>query len=191
MVTSPASLPLSSAPPSSASTLPEGSSVLTCAGDVRDAARVEASVAEAVARLGGLDGLVTSAGIVGVTPSFAVTPEAFRDHLEVNVTGSWLYAQAVGRHMAEQGAGRIVMIGSVYGIGGAPQRAAYCASKGGLDGLTRVLANEWGRRGIRVNGVHPVVTLTPMAVKAWSDPAKSGPMLARMMASRCIHTPLS
>lgn len=145
-----------------ASTLPEGNSVLTCAGDVRDAARVEASVAEAVARLGGLDGLVTSAGIVGVTPSFAVTPEAFRDHLEVNVTGSWLYAQAVGRHMAEQGAGSIVMIGSVYGIGGAPQRAAYCASKGAVHNLVQALAVEWGPLGIRVNAVAPTGVRTPM-----------------------------
>jgi NAD(P)-dependent dehydrogenase (short-subunit alcohol dehydrogenase family) len=65
--------------------------------------------------------------------------------------------------------------------------AAYCASKGALDGLSRVMANELGRQGIRVNCVNPAITLTPMAVKAWSDPAKAEPMLSRMPLGRFVQ----
>ena len=60
----------------------------------------------------------------------------------------------------------------------------YCASKAALDAVTRVLAVEWGPDGIRTNSVNPVVTLTPMAEQAWSDPAKAGPMQARILMGR-------
>ncbi len=66
-------------------------------------------------------------------------------------------------------------------------RLGLCASKGALDGLTRVMANELGRKSVRVNGVHPVVTLTQMAVKAWSDSAKFNPMLARIPLRRFLQ----
>jgi NAD(P)-dependent dehydrogenase (short-subunit alcohol dehydrogenase family) len=65
--------------------------------------------------------------------------------------------------------------------------AAYCASKGALDAMSRVMANELGRQGIRVNCVNPTVTLTPMAVKAWSDPAKADPMLSRIPLGRFLE----
>ena len=65
--------------------------------------------------------------------------------------------------------------------------AAYCASKGALDAMTRVMAVELGAHGIRVNTVNPVVTITPMAEKAWSDPAKSQPMLARIPLQRFVQ----
>ncbi|MGO7954768.1 SDR family NAD(P)-dependent oxidoreductase, partial [Rhizobium ruizarguesonis] len=68
--------------------------------------------------------------------------------------------------------GAIVNVSSVSSFVGIPDHAAYCASKGGLDGLTRFMANDLAPHGIRTNGVHPTVTLTPMAVKAWSDPDK-------------------
>ena len=83
--------------------------------------------------------------------------------------------------------GAIVNVSSVASFIGFADHAAYCASKGALDALTRVMANELGRQGIRVNGVHPVVTLTPMAEKAWSDPGKSGPMLARIPSGRFVQ----
>jgi L-xylulose reductase len=65
--------------------------------------------------------------------------------------------------------------------------AAYCASKGGLDAMTRVMATELGPHGIRVNAVNPTVTMTPMGERAWSDPAKSGPMLARIPMNRFVQ----
>lgn len=145
-----------------AASLPAATPLVLCPGSVSDAADVAAAVDAAVAAFGGLDGLVTSAGIVRAAPSFDVTPEAFRQHLDINVMGSWLCAQAAGKVMAAQGGGRIVMIGSVYGAAGAPMRAAYCASKGAVHNLVQALAVEWGPLGIRVNAVAPTGVRTPM-----------------------------
>lgn len=136
--------------------------ILSCPGDVTREADVDATVARAIETFGAIDGVVTSAGIVQATKGFDVTAQAFRDHLEINVTGSWLYAQAAARHMAEKGRGAIVMIGSVYGEGGAPMRTAYCASKGAVHNMVRSLAVEWGPLGIRVNAVAPTGVRTPM-----------------------------
>ena len=103
---------------------------------------------------GGIDGLVTSAGIAGVEPTLDLPLDRFLNMLNVNIAGSFLPAQRVARHMAETG-GSIVMLGSVYGVGGAPQRAGYCASKAAVHNLVRSLAMEWGPLGIRVNAVAP------------------------------------
>jgi len=145
-----------------AASLSEIAQVVVSPGSVADENAVNAAVALAIETFGGVDALVTSAGIVQATPSFDVTPQAFRDHMDINVTGSWLYAQAAGRHMAQHGRGSIVMIGSVYGASGAPNRAAYCASKGAVHNLVQSLAVEWGSLGIRVNAVAPTGVRTPM-----------------------------
>lgn len=135
-------------------------------GSVTEAGDIAAAVAAMEDRFGGVDCVVTSAGVVKVEPAFEVTPETFRNTLEVNVLGTWLAAQAAARSMAKAGAkaggGSIVMLGSVYGAGGAPHRAAYCASKGAVHMLVESLAVEWGGLGIRVNAVAPTGVRTPM-----------------------------
>lgn len=132
------------------------------AGSVTDIGQLSDAVAATKDRFGTVDSLITSAGIVKVEPSVDVDPETFRNTLEINVVGSWLAAQAAGRVMIEQGHGSIVMIGSVYGTGGAPDRAAYCASKGAVHNLVQSLAVEWGPMGVRVNAVAPTGVRTPM-----------------------------
>lgn len=155
-----------------AATLPASTQTLLCPGLVTEPADVRATFAQAVERFGGVDCVITSAGIVQATPSVDVAPEDFRAHLEVNVMGSWLYAQAAAQDMIRRGSkGSIVMIGSVYGASGAPMRAAYCASKGAVHNLTASLAVEWGRLGIRVNAVAPTGVRTPM-VQALIDEGK-------------------
>jgi NAD(P)-dependent dehydrogenase (short-subunit alcohol dehydrogenase family) len=94
-------------------------------------------------------------------------------------------AQEVVRGLLARGArGAIVNVSSIAAQVGTPDHTAYCASKGALDAMMRVMARELGPAGIRVNNVNPVVTLTPMAVQAWSDPAKAGPMRARIPLQR-------
>ncbi|MGO6699926.1 SDR family oxidoreductase, partial [Rhizobium ruizarguesonis] len=89
-----------------------------------------------------------------------------------------------GRLIGEQEKNTLGNVSSVASFVGIPDHAAYCASKGGLDGLTRVMAKELAPHGIRTNGVHPTVTLTPMAVKAWSDPEKAAGMMKRIPVGR-------
>ena len=96
--------------------------------------------------------------------------------MAVNVLAAMVVAQEVGEKPRSPVSkkGTIVNVSSVSSSLGFADHASYCASKGALDSLTMVMANELGPHGIRVNAVNPTVVLTPMAVKAWSDPAKVG-----------------
>ncbi len=156
----------------------------TLAVDLADAEATRAAAREALP----VDLLVNCAGIAELAPFLDASVEAFDLTMAVNCRAPFILSQeyARARIAAGQG-GAIVNVSSISSFIGFADHAAYCASKGALDGLTRVMANELGRHGIRVNGVHPVVTLTPMAVKAWSDPAKSGPMLSRIPLQRFVE----
>lgn len=147
-----------------------------------DATRAAAQAAQPV------DLVVNNAGIVELQPFLDTTVEAFDTTMAVNVRAAMIVAQVCARSMIERGAaGAIVNVSSISAMIGLPLHAAYCASKAALDSLTRVMAVELGAHGIRVNAVNPVVTLTPMAEKAWSDPAKSAPMLARIPLDRFVQ----
>ncbi|MBO9124962.1 MULTISPECIES: SDR family oxidoreductase [unclassified Rhizobium] len=131
------------------------------------------------------DFLVNCAGTTELQPFLETTIEAF-DHLyAVNTRAPMIVAQEYARSTIESGRkGAIVNVSSVAAFVGIPDHAAYCASKSGLDGLTRVMAKELAPHGIRTNGLHPTVTLTPMAIKAWSDPQKAAGMLGRIPVGR-------
>ncbi|MBP2364380.1 GolD/DthD family dehydrogenase [Pseudonocardia parietis] len=139
--------------------------------DVADPDAVDACVREVVDRHGRLDILVNSAGIALLDPALELGIEAWRRTLDVNLTGSWLMAQAAGRVMVEQGYGRIVNLASQAASSGLEKHAAYCASKAGINGLTRTLAVEWGPHGVTVNAVSPTVVLTELGRRAWDNPA--------------------
>jgi L-xylulose reductase len=135
-----------------------------------------------------VDLLVNCAGVVELQAFLDTTVDAFDLTMAVNVRAALIVAQACARSMIERGVpGAIVNVSSISAQVGFPLHAAYCASKAALDGLTRVMAVELGPHRIRVNTVNPAVTLTPMAEKAWSDPAKSGPMLKRIPLQRFIE----
>lgn len=139
--------------------------------DVSDPDAVDACVREVVEQHGRLDILVNSAGIALLDPALDLGIETWRRTLDVNLTGSWLMAQAAGRVMVEQGYGRIVNLASQAASSGLEKHAAYCASKAGINGFTRTLAVEWGPHGVTVNAVSPTVVLTDLGRKAWDNPA--------------------
>ncbi|MFP5020873.1 GolD/DthD family dehydrogenase [Pseudonocardia phyllosphaerae] len=148
-----------------------GTSASAHALDVTDPAAVDACVDAVVARHGRLDVLVNSAGVALLEPALELGIDAWRTTLEVNLTGSWLTAQAAGRVMVAQGYGRIVNLASQAANSGLERHAAYCASKAGILGLTRTLAVEWGPSGVTVNAVSPTVVLTELGRAAWDNPA--------------------
>ena len=150
-----------------------------------EAVQVDLSDVEAtrIATRAGLpcDLLINNAGTTELQPFLETTVEAFDHLIAVNTRAPMIVAQEYAKAQIARGAsGAIVNVSSVASFIGIPDHAAYCASKAGLDGLTRVMAKELGPHGIRVNAVNPTVTLTPMAIKAWSDPAKAAGMLNRI-----------
>jgi NAD(P)-dependent dehydrogenase (short-subunit alcohol dehydrogenase family) len=131
--------------------------------DVGDAAAVDAMVAAAVDRFGGVDVLVNNAGIyAGLTRApFHELDEAEWDRvIRVNLKGPWLCARACVPAMRERGGGSIVNVSSATVFSGSPLWAHYVASKGGVIALTRAMAREVGDLGIRVNAIAPGFTLT-------------------------------
>lgn len=132
------------------------------AGDVRDPGFCATMVDACVTRLGRLDVLVNSAGVCKVASTLDTTDEIWRETMAVNVDGTFFTTRAALRVMVEQGSGNIVNIASDWGLVGAPEAAAYCASKGAVVMLTKAMAMDHARQGIRVNAVCPGDTDTPM-----------------------------
>jgi NAD(P)-dependent dehydrogenase (short-subunit alcohol dehydrogenase family) len=130
-------------------------------GDVTDPASVEAFVAEAVARHGGIDILANVAGIVRFSHVEDTTLTDWQQHLDVNLTGPFLVSQAALPSLVER-RGVIVNVASIAGLKGQAYTAAYCASKGGLVMLTKSMALELASRGVRVNCVCPSGVATPL-----------------------------
>lgn len=132
-----------------------GYSASGLSGDVASDDFAEAAATFAARDGATLDVLVNNAGISMIKPAEDTTAEEWRRMMAVNLQGPFLMCQAFGRRMLAQGAGAIVNVASVAGLGGVIHRSAYNASKHGLVGLTRTLAAEWGGRGVRVNAVCP------------------------------------
>jgi (+)-trans-carveol dehydrogenase len=132
-------------------------------GDVRDPARVRAVVARVLDSFGQIDVVVTNAGVFSVGDPLTLSPETWRDVLDVNLTGVWNTVQACLPAMVEGGrGGSIVMTSSIGGVQGLLECPHYVASKHGVIGLMRALANELARYRIRVNAVCPTNVNTPM-----------------------------
>jgi NAD(P)-dependent dehydrogenase (short-subunit alcohol dehydrogenase family) len=129
--------------------------------DVSDPASVRAAVDEVAAELGRPQIVVNSAGIGGFAHSTDETYERWSAILAVNLTGTFLMSQAALPYLLD-GGGAIVNVASNAGLMGQPYTAAYCASKGGVVNLTRALALEYIKRGVRVNAVAPGGMNTPM-----------------------------
>jgi len=145
--------------------------------DLADADATRRAVLDALP----VDLLVNCAGTTAVEPFVDVSIENFDLLYAVNARAPMIIAQEYARDRISKGLpGSIVNVSSIASLVGIPEHAAYCASKGALDAMGRVMANELGRKGIRVNSVAPIITLTPMAVKVWSEPEKAAPMLARI-----------
>lgn len=157
--------------------------------DLTETDRLQSLVEELTEKLGGIDILVNNAGINIPQDAGEVTVDAWDRIMDINLKASFFLAQAVGRVMIRQGrGGRIINISSQTGSVALLKRAAYCASKAGLNLVTKVLALEWGSHGILVNAVAPTFIETELSKGFLADPKFREYALAKNLLGR-IGTP--
>ena len=158
-----------------------GRRILASAVDTRDLRRPARGRRHGVAEFGRLDVIVANAGISAPQAWNAITPESFRDVMDINVTGTWNTVMAGAQTIIDGGrGGSIILIGSAAGIKLQPFMIHYTASKHAVTGMARAFAAELGKHSIRVNSVHPGPVITPMG---------SGDMIARDRPRRRSREP--
>ncbi|KAM8946164.1 L-xylulose reductase [Pelodytes ibericus] len=155
--------------------------VKTICVDLADCSATKA----ALSSIGPVDLLVNNAAVAHLQPLLDVTEEAFDKSFAVNVKAALFVSQSIANQMIVHGiSGAIVNVSSQASQSALQDHAVYCATKGALDMLTKVMALELGPKKIRVNSVNPTVVMTDMGRIGWSDPQKAGPMLNRIPLGR-------
>jgi SDR family mycofactocin-dependent oxidoreductase len=136
--------------------------IVATKADVRDPAALKAAVDDGVAQLGRLDIVLANAGVFEIQPALELSDDAWREMIDINLTGVWNTCKATLPHLIEGGGGAIVLTSSVAGLKGIPNTIHYTAAKHGVVGIMRTLANELAPHSIRVNSVHPTSVNTVM-----------------------------
>jgi len=161
-----------------------GGHALAMALDVRNVDSIRDTFARVKSELGRVDVLVNNAGLGANQPAEDVTESDWDEMMNVNLRGLFFCAQAAGRIMLGNGGGRIVNISSQAGSVGIRDHAVYCASKGGVEQFTRVMALEWGARGVTVNAVAPTFIYTPGTAERLDQPAYLKDVIDRLPIGR-------
>lgn len=149
-----------------------GGHAVPVACDVGDSAAVAGLVSQTLDEFGRIDVLLHAAGICPRSPMLDMTDEQWREVLRVNLDGTFFVTRDVGRVMAAQRSGTMILVTSDRGVHGSIDYAHYAASKGGMIALTKSLALTLGKFGVTVNGLNPGVTDTPLAraaVVQWQE----------------------
>ena len=146
-----------------------GAVVIVC--DLADSAQRENLITQTILKFGRIDILVNNAGLGYSYGVERETLEQFREVMEVNTTAVWHLAKLTGVQMVQQGSGSVINVASMLGlVGSTPvKQANYCASKGAVISLTRELALQWARKGVRVNALCPGWFLTEMTAGMETD----------------------
>jgi NAD(P)-dependent dehydrogenase (short-subunit alcohol dehydrogenase family) len=160
-----------------------GSKGITVAADARRQQSVQEAVTAVLDHFGRIDVLVNNAGKHRLARSLEQTQDEWEDMIGRNLSGTFFFSQAVGRHMRVAGGGYIVNVSSKMATSTAPSNAAYCATKAGVIAMTQVLAAEWARFNIRVNCVAPGVMATGAAGQMTAE-LDDGGLLQRALEAR-------
>ncbi len=143
-----------------------------------------AIVGEITGKLGGLHVLVNNAGIIRRANAIDFTEADWDAVLDVNLKAVFFLSQAAARHMIPNGGGKIINIASMLSFQGGIRVPSYTASKSGIAGLTRLLANEWASQGINVNAIAPGYFATNNTAALQADPKRNSEILGRIPAGR-------
>ena len=160
--------------------------IVATKADVRDSAAMKAAVDDGVAQLGRLDIVLGNAGVFEIQPALELSDEAWREMIDINLTGVWNTCKVALPHLIQGGrGGSIVLTSSTAGLKGTPNTIHYTAAKHGVVGVMRTLANEFAQHSIRVNSVHPtgVDTVMIQNQKTWGLFAPDDPSPSREKAA--------
>ena len=174
-------------PPADTQTAVEalGRRFLSISADLSTMAPIGRIVDETVAAFGGIDILVNNAGIIRRNDALEFTEDDWDAVMDVNLKTTFFLTQAVGRQMVAQGrGGKIINVASMLSYQGGIRVASYTASKSGLAGVTKLLANEWAAKGINVNAIAPGYFETNNTEALRADEGRSRDILARIPAGR-------
>ncbi len=145
---------------------------------------VQRIVDETIATLGGLDILINNAGIIRRADSVDFTEADWDAVVDTNLKSVFFLCQAAGRHMLRQGSGKIVNIASLLSFQGGIRVPSYTASKSGVAGLTKLLANEWAAKGVNVNAIAPGYIATNNTAALQADETRNRQIQERIPAGR-------
>ncbi len=145
---------------------------------------VDRVVAGTLEALGRLDILINNAGIIRRADAVDFTEEDWDAVVDTNLKSVFFLSQAVGRHMIAQGRGRIINIASMLTFQGGVRVPSYTASKSGIGGLTKLLANEWAKHGVTVNAIAPGYIATNNTAALQADPVRNTAIVDRIPAGR-------
>lgn len=162
----------------------EGGDALAVPMDVCDVAQINDAMQKIHEHWGSLDILVNNAGIGLKSAAVDVTEAHWDETMNVNLRGLFFCCQAAGKIMLDQGSGRIINMSSQVSVVGYRDYAVYCASKGGVNQLTKALALEWSARGVTVNAVGPTFIYTPGTAHLLDQPEVKESILSRLPINR-------
>ena len=152
--------------------------------DLAGTAAIPATVEMALSEFGQIDILVNNAGIIRRNEALEFSEADWDAVLDVNLKSAFFLTQAVGRHMIKAGRGKVINIASMLSFQGGIRVASYTASKSGIAGLTRLLANEWASRGVNVNAIAPGYFATSNTSTLRADENRNRDIVARIPAGR-------
>lgn len=166
----------------------EGGQAYAISLDMRDLGSIRAAVDQTIQHFGDLSILVNNAGLGFNHAAVDVSEADWDEMMDVNLKGLFFACQAAGKHMIGRKYGRIINMSSQAGQVGIVGHAVYCATKGGVDQLTRVLALEWSKQGITVNSVAPTFIRTPGTAERLDRPEFAADVLSRLPIGRVGDT---
>ena len=161
-----------------------GRKAFSFVGDMSDKESPRRIVDEVVDKFGTIDILVNNAGMIRRTPAVDFSEDDWSTVIEVNLSSVFRISQAAGRKMIEQGSGKIVNIASLLSFQGGITVPAYTASKSGVAGLTKALANEWAKHNINVNAIAPGYMATNNTTALRADETRNRQILERIPAGK-------
>ena len=159
-----------------------GRRAITVTGDMADKATPPTLVFETIEHFGRIDILINNAGMIRRSPATDFSEEDWASVIEVNLSSVFRLSQAAGRNMIAQGAGKIVNIASLLSFQGGITVPAYTASKSGVAGLTKALANEWAKFNVNVNAIAPGYMETANTAPLRADATRNRQILERIPA---------